>query len=140
MTQISLFSDDTEPPLETKKCYCCEKIKPVSHFSKDRGRYRHICKKCKVDNTRSARRAHRTAPSKSKVCDCCGIDPKERTLGILLMDHDHETGAFRGWICDLCNVGIGKLGDNLEGVMNAVNYLKRTKNKTSILDCQDIVD
>ena len=41
-----------------------------------------------------------------------------------VLDHDHETNLFRGWLCDDCNLGIGKLGDNLEGIMRAVKYFK----------------
>ena len=41
------------------------------------------------------------------------------------LDHDHETGTFRGWVDHLCNQGIGKLGDNLEGVLELLFiYLK----------------
>ena len=40
------------------------------------------------------------------------------------MDHCHKTEKFRGWLCKNCNMAIGKLGDDLDGVMNAVNYLK----------------
>ena len=39
------------------------------------------------------------------------------------LDHCHETGLFRGWLCNHCNLGIGKLGDNLEGLARATAYL-----------------
>jgi len=42
---------------------------------------------------------------------------------MLVVDHDHLTGEFRGHICPLCNQGIGKLGDSVEGVMKALLYL-----------------
>jgi hypothetical protein len=42
------------------------------------------------------------------------------------MDHDHGTGAFRGWLCTPCNAGIGLLGDNAEGVRRALQYLSKT--------------
>tara|TARA_R100000742_G_C4257386_1_gene75248 strand:+ start:391 stop:546 length:156 start_codon:yes stop_codon:yes gene_type:complete len=32
--------------------------------------------------------------------------------------------AYRGWLCSNCNTGIGKLGDNIEGVQKAVDYLE----------------
>jgi hypothetical protein len=49
----------------------------------------------------------------------------------LVMDHDHvhETfpgsgiGQFRGWICDLCNRGIGFLGDTGDSVQLAMDYM-----------------
>jgi hypothetical protein len=42
----------------------------------------------------------------------------------MCFDHDPETHKFRGWICQNCNTAIGKLGDNLTGLMAAVNYLR----------------
>jgi hypothetical protein len=43
--------------------------------------------------------------------------------GGLHLDHDHETGEFRGWLCWHCNTGIGKLGDTPDGLRNALDYL-----------------
>lgn len=40
-------------------------------------------------------------------------------------DHDHDTGEFRGWLCKKCNTGMGALGDNLESVLRAVQYLAK---------------
>ena len=65
----------------------------------------------------------KTAPPKPDVCDCC----KKPTTQFAL-DHDHETGEFRGWLCRSCNTGIGSLGDNLAGLMQAVEYLNETTN------------
>jgi hypothetical protein len=56
-------------------------------------------------------------------CECCGRKMGEGKQKHL--DHDHVTGAFRGWLCNRCNLGIGMLGDCLEGVLKAVAYLKR---------------
>lgn len=33
-------------------------------------------------------------------CELCGNDPKSRGLS---EDHDHRTGAHRGWLCHRCN-------------------------------------
>lgn len=44
----------------------------------------------------------------------------------LVVDHDHITGKIRGLLCQACNGAIGKLGDNVEGVMRAVKYLSST--------------
>lgn len=59
----------------------------------------------------------RPAPS---CCECCGRT-QERHLEL---DHCHETGKFRGWLCIQCNTGIGKLGDNVEALERAIAYLK----------------
>ena len=55
----------------------------------------------------------------SSVCECCGN--KEN----LCYDHCHDTMAFRGVLCRSCNRSIGQLGDTLEGVERALNYLRK---------------
>lgn len=58
-------------------------------------------------------------------CECCGR--KQTPEGqYLALDHCHKTGRFRGWLCMFCNTAIGKLGDTVEGVKNALLYLERT--------------
>jgi hypothetical protein len=56
------------------------------------------------------------------VCECCS-GPFTGKKGPHL-DHDHQTGRFRGWLCSRCNLGIGALGDTESGVSNALKYLR----------------
>ena len=58
-------------------------------------------------------------PPVNSICACCA------SRNSLRLDHDHETGKFRGWICYACNRGIGELGDDLAGVRQAATYLER---------------
>ena len=64
------------------------------------------------------------------VCAICGNGPdtKWRTL---VVDHCHDTGIVRGLLCHRCNVALGRTGDNLDGLMRFVNYL-RNQPATSI--------
>jgi len=55
-------------------------------------------------------------------CLCCNKDMKNKKF---MVDHDHITSAIRGLICLQCNTGIGLLGDNLNGLNNAVIYLSK---------------
>lgn len=57
-------------------------------------------------------------------CACCGIHQNELTMN-LAVDHDHDTGLIRGLLCGSCNMAIGRLGDNIEGLMKALNYLEK---------------
>lgn len=70
------------------------------------------------------RRVYRGLPAPTRPkpghCECCGCAPTKRGLHL---DHRHDTGEFRGWLCQRCNHGIGSLGDNLPGVLRAVAYL-----------------
>lgn len=59
-------------------------------------------------------------------CACCGVTAN-RNGKRLFVDHDHETGAVRGIICNKCNQGIGALGDSIDGVRRALNYLERAQ-------------
>lgn len=43
----------------------------------------------------------------------------------LSIDHDHETGVVRGLLCQSCNLGIGRLGDDPIRVRRALGYLER---------------
>jgi ribosomal protein L35 len=38
-------------------------------------------------------------------------------------DHNHETGAVRGLLCNLCNWGLGHFRDNPKFLASAINYL-----------------
>jgi hypothetical protein len=59
------------------------------------------------------------------ICECCS-KPTKRSMDL---DHDHDSGEFRGWLCTKCNRGIGYLGDSIEGLEMAINYLKNAYNK-----------
>jgi hypothetical protein len=88
-------------------------------------------KKYRANNLEKVRAASRKwmrkflpAPTRSEPesCECCGSRPQS-----LCLDHDHRTGKFRGWLCRACNTSIGMLGDDLEGVLKAAQYLQRAK-------------
>ena len=82
------------------------------------------CRNCVKKHSKVRNKLHKKAPDKPPFCECCCCVPIKWCL-----DHDHSDDSFRGWICDRCNTGLGKLGDNLDGVIKAVNYLIMTKNR-----------
>lgn len=51
----------------------------------------------------------------------CLICDQERKLQV---DHCHETNKVRGLLCMSCNVGLGMLGDNEEGLQKAIKYVR----------------
>lgn len=55
-------------------------------------------------------------------CLICGQTPPDGQL--LHVDHDHETGAIRGLLCNTCNRALGMFGDDLDRVRAAVAYLE----------------
>ena len=60
-------------------------------------------------------------------CGCCGKHQSELEKR-LHIDHCHDTDKVRGLLCWECNASIGKLGDNLDGVLKAVSYLEKFEN------------
>lgn len=56
-------------------------------------------------------------------CAICGLKPGEQKRR-LNVDHDHETGEVRGILCSRCNSGLGVFGDNEEGLLKALEYLR----------------
>ena len=56
---------------------------------------------------------------KCGICDKHQVELSKR----LAVDHDHETMEVRGLLCIDCNTSIGKLGDNIEGLEQALRYL-----------------
>lgn len=50
----------------------------------------------------------------------CGICGGNRNLHV---DHDHDTGRFRGILCRNCNIGLGHFRSNRELLLKAVEYL-----------------
>jgi hypothetical protein len=113
-----------------KICSYCGKRKNKGSFPKHSMYKDNLdtrCKKCVKKHSKVRSQLHKEAPPKPELCECCGKVPIKWVL-----DHDHNDDSFRGWICDRCNTGIGKLGDNLNGVINAVNYLLLVRNRENV--------
>lgn len=58
----------------------------------------------------------------SDKCEVCSATTE------LCYDHDHGTMMFRGILCRACNRSIGQLGDSVEGLEKALNYLRKAAN------------
>lgn len=43
----------------------------------------------------------------------------------LSVDHDHDTGAVRGLLCQACNAAIGFLNEDTTRMMSAIKYVER---------------
>tara|TARA_R100001086_G_scaffold202005_1_gene118158 strand:+ start:603 stop:1037 length:435 start_codon:yes stop_codon:yes gene_type:complete len=110
----------TTGPNVTKICKICGEEKYLGAFHANGTWTRPECKECfnYKQSLYVKLRKGQTAPEPNTPCECCGA----KGIG-LSWDHDHKTGDHRGWICHNCNTGIGKLGDNITGVLQALNYL-----------------
>ena len=57
------------------------------------------------------------------VCEICGT--KFTTRKSMHLDHNHTTGAFRGFLCQGCNHGLGNFRDSPEVLRKAAAFLER---------------
>ena len=54
---------------------------------------------------------------------CCAICSTEITLTDSAIDHNHETGEFRGVLCKQCNRALGMFKDSTKILHSAIEYL-----------------
>lgn len=81
---------------------------------------------------------HRTTPeildaiweSQGRQCAICKL-PLARLDKRSHVDHDHNTGAIRGFLCYECNRGIGAFKDNHETLQRAIEYLLKERERGS---------
>jgi len=117
----------TETPI---KCKECNILKPPTEFPWTRRGMgaelrlnSYTCRECQSKHTHIRKKLTKENPKPANgICKSCGQkSPK------LVCDHNHKTNRFRGWICHNCNTGMGKFGDNSEGVGRAYNYLLKVE-------------
>ena len=105
-----------------KECRYCgaETRKPSWNSSRQKFHHHKDCTTCKDFKSLhgfTLTPEDRAFLDKKPYCGICG------TTENLAVDHCHETNKIRGYLCRPHNSAIGFLGDNIEGVMRAVNYL-----------------
>ena len=61
------------------------------------------------------------------VCAICGNAENTRQLSV---DHDHETAAIRGLLCNRCNPMLGYARDDTAVLRAAIAYLERRDRTT----------
>lgn len=134
MMQLDFFIAEVEAEEEDNQeklicCPDCNELKPESEYYTydycNLAGSRRRCKPCYNAYGRQVARLKKEHPypHNNPVCDCCGKLCDKETLNL---DHDHKTGEFRGYLCRSCNVGIGQLGDTIEGLNMGIRYLKKS--------------
>ena len=84
-----------------------------------------VCKPCKIDE---AKVRYNLAKIHSRLvdgkCMCCGRIAK------LNLDNCHNTSKYRSFTCTSCNVGLGHLGDSIEGLERALHYFPKADGRS----------
>jgi hypothetical protein len=120
-----LSEEETHSPFAAEGCRRCGEQRDESDFGvcawSSRGvRRRKTCRFCVAAAEAQKYRLAKTVGPRAHACEIC------RREGPTELDHDHATGAFRGWLCRPCNLGLGRLGDDVAGVRRAIAYLERS--------------
>lgn len=71
---------------------------------------------------------HKMLEKQDGRCGICKSTEAGGRWGTFAVDHCHTTGKVRGLLCSNCNNGIGKLGDTVEALESALDYLRRSQN------------
>ena len=131
----------------SKRCLRCGEEKPLTAFHRqalNSDGVRQPCADCRNDGgrkryaenldghreaTRRRQYKHRygltyeqyEALLAAAACGICGATQSAR--GKLCVDHDHETGRLRGFLCTECNLALGYLKDDPTLLRRALEYL-----------------
>ncbi len=126
----------TSTEFPTKICNVCHILKPIEEFDINQNAVagktrRPSCKDCRkiIDGvalkSSEEKRMKKIEPKTFFVCPICKKASIPGVTANLVIDHDHETGNAREWICDSCNTGFGRFKDNIKLMKEAIKYLKK---------------
>ncbi len=93
--------------------------------------FQHNCKRCNISASRKSRGAfisHEqmealTLQQNNKCAICSEELDRSSDMTKACVDHDHETGAIRGILCNGCNRGLGQFKDSIRLLNRATEYL-----------------
>ena len=133
------------------KCQQAKPLTEFYKHTGSRGGYQGVCKECSARNhkhwTQENRQKERFYTQRARLRDKYGITieayndllarqggkcaicgQSEATIHsghprLMAVDHDHDTGAIRGLLCNNCNRALGLFGDSLTVLRRAVEYL-----------------
>lgn len=131
---------------QKKKCSKCNEMKKLTEYSgntsgcdgfdKDGFRLRRPeCKNCNKKvmegkNHAKVKAKELNIPYKALEGTKCALcDKLEKNGDRLVFDHCHKTNTFRGYLHNSCNRSLGTLGDDIHGLLKALNYLNKTQKK-----------
>lgn len=129
------LESETKEEGSLKKCTKCHEHKEEEEFPWRGGEnYRRTeCKKCRkklASEAKTLRDLYGNPPDDHRCPICDRTEEEVKGQGgkkctPWVIDHDHKTNTFRGWLCHKCNRGLGAFNDNLEILEKVIDYLKK---------------
>ena len=134
--QIELFVDlyTAHPECEdVKVCSKCKHTLPNSSFGPSGGGtyLRAECRACnnELGKVRKHLKSIHGQPPDGYGCPICLCSEEQAegrggNSGAWVLDHDHETEDFRGWLCHSCNRALGGFNDDVPRMKRAIKYIR----------------
>lgn len=135
---MSVFNpEETGDAFDKKVCNVCHKLLETNQFDlnqngkNNRPIRRPSCHECrkKIDgvplSTKDKKQWEKLKPYYEPFT--CPICQKTTIAGLtskVVLDHNHDNGKARGWICDSCNTGIGRFKDDIALLKQAIHFLE----------------
>lgn len=117
-----------QKPCERKRSPIVPKYCSTQCAGKDRGLFIRGDKHWAWRGGNNSRYIKTIAPRpRPEKCEVCGEAGKKRN-GIVL-DHNHKTAKFRGWLCSNCNTIIGLAHEDHTKLYSLIKYLKNNENQ-----------
>lgn len=122
---------------ETKVCRDCQQRLSIFEFEKNQksiaGKIsrRGSCRNCRSSKKPIPSRARiefeKLSPmppiGKNFTCPICQKTIMRQFKNDVVLDHSHESGEIRGWICRQCNSSIGMLDENVSVMERAIKWV-----------------
>lgn len=114
-------------------CTKCKQTKPATkdYFPKKKGKKNGLdswCREChNAEARRTKWRRYRGMVDDATVAALLAELPGCTICGArlpLVVDHCHDSNAFRGMLCQKCNIGLGHFSDDPELLEFAAEYLR----------------
>lgn len=113
-------------------------VRQAAYYQENKDKIRARVKKYRLENIEKTTRAARNSRYKKEygitLSDYesmlsaqnhrCAICDRLSPYGRLHVDHNHKTGESRGLLCFDCNSGLGKFGDDVGVLRDAIKYLE----------------
>lgn len=137
---VSFDPKKTGDLYERKVCNVCHRLLFVKEFQKNqngknnRTVRRPSCNRCRklIDGKKvpseMRKKFTKIKPYLEKfICPVCEKKTIPGLTSKIVLDHNHESGEPRAWICDSCNTGLGRFKDNINILKKAIKYLETRK-------------